>query len=572
MKTSVRAVAALPAILAVNTLAGAQQCASLPSPAMAPARLVVELRTLPYEQPFLLLAPQRTAPVALPAVDGLLALEPNGMELLAHAMADEPGVTRFVLPVPYGIDASLHAQALVADGTGCRLSLPFVVHGCGTAPALVLPDAGPPVRARGRLPLVPDQETPGPAQASIGILHDAKRGEDRLLVSLVPADREPTLQLEPGRSVGSDPEVGENGADASSMSELTEISAANSELFPYRVNCKLSMTFPIRGLGGSGVLIDPYHVMTAAHCVYDPSEGGWASHIVVTPGYDDDRANPTPFGTANWYHNTQSHLIWSGWTSSQDWNEDICILELDRPIGALTSWFGYGSSTDCDFYRSQTFWSRSYPIEGHTGGDMYDRTGSFDTCPNSYQARFYRYGYEGESGSGYYFISSGLRYVMGVASHRSWTVWHGDVTDVVHLTPAKFTSVQTMLTSARSPTTDLIPLVSGLSASSVGRGKPIAVTFRVLNYGSASYTPSWNYSIRLSSNTSIETSDPQLASGLSTANIGSMDVAESTLTVTIPSSTATGTWYFGVILTASDAVTGNNTTTATEVRAFTVTS
>jgi V8-like Glu-specific endopeptidase len=567
-----RIVVALAAGLSVNGAARTQELAPSPSPSKPCERLVVELRALPHERPLLLMAPHRIAPMTLPAVDGQLMLDPNGLALVADGVTDEQGITRFVLPLLHGIDASLHAQALVVDATGFRLSPPFVVQASRVAPARLFPATVPALPVRGRLPFVDDRTATKPEQASIAILHDAKRAETRLLVSLVPKDREPPLQLEPGRRVGSDPEIVEAAVDSSSMSELSAISAADSEQFPYRVNCKLWMSFPTGTFGGSGMLIDPYHVMTAAHCVCDPDEGGWASQIIVAPGYDDDRADPTPFGTANWVHGIQSYLMWSGWTSSQDWDDDICIIELDRPIGALTSWFGYGASSSCDFYKGTTFWARSYPIEGHTGADMYDRSGSFDTCPNDFQARFYRYGYGGESGSGYYFISGDSRYVMGVASHQSWTLWNGDVTDVVHLTAAKFTSVQSLLTSARSSTTDLIPLVSGVSASSVRRGNTVDVTFRVLNYGRTSFTPSWSYSIRLSSNTNITTSDPELASGLTTADIGSMDVSERTRTVTIPSGSSTGTWYLGVILTATDAVTGNNTTASTDVKAVSVTS
>jgi len=123
-----RIAAALAASLSLSAQARAQEPVPSPELVQPTQRLVVELRTLPHERPLLLLAPRRITGQALPAVDGDLMLDSSGLELLANGAAEEPGVTRFVLSLLHGIDARLHAQALVIGDTGFRLSPPFVVQ------------------------------------------------------------------------------------------------------------------------------------------------------------------------------------------------------------------------------------------------------------------------------------------------------------------------------------------------------------------------------------------------------------------------------------------------------------
>ncbi|MBL0942610.1 MAG: hypothetical protein IBJ00_07815, partial [Alphaproteobacteria bacterium] len=64
---------------------------------------------------------------------------------------------------------------------------------------------------------------------------------------------------------------------------------------PYKFSGNLLMTFPgipndqanspIR-CTGSGVLIGPNHILTAAHNLYDHTKGGWAQEIKFTPAHN----------------------------------------------------------------------------------------------------------------------------------------------------------------------------------------------------------------------------------------------------------------------------------------------
>ncbi|MEE2888063.1 MAG: trypsin-like serine protease, partial [Planctomycetota bacterium] len=521
-------------------------------------KVEIRLRATNTEKAILFVAPNAGNPIRFPGIDGDLKLDPSTMFMVGAGKAIEPGTGQFNVTRPKGLHANLHGQALVMTPKGMRLSKPFRIF--DEDPTVNNPKPGN--RDPNKLPSIADDKDLG--QASVAIM--GSPGNVRFDVWLRPEGSGPAENTTKGHRAGKDADgPSESGQE---MSGLSLKSAATSESFPYRVNCRLRMVFPGSSStwGGSGVLIDPYHVMTAGHCVYDHDLGGYASSITVIPAYDDDRSDPSPFGTASW---TGSKLIWTGWVTNKQGKHDIAVIRLDRPIGALTSWFGYGYNTSCSFYKGTTFYSGSYPIESHTGNDMYWRSGTFDYCPNSRETRFWRLGYGGESGSGYYYKKSGSRYVHGVLSHGTWTVWHGDVTDIVRLNESKFDSVKSYLEGYRPSSADIMPLYVRCD-SSVGRGDSLSVTFRILNYGRSDKN-GFSYKIYLSTNDYISTSDTLLTSVTTSSTVDDVSTKDFTKTVTIPSALTTGTWYIGVMTTSSDANSSNNTTQDQEVAQITVT-
>lgn len=65
--------------------------------------------------------------------------------------------------------------------------------------------------------------------------------------------------------------------------------------FPWNTMGQLIMTFPNgKTYSGTGVLVDPQHVLTAAHNLFGNDIGGWAKEVWFIPARDgDDR----PYGT-----------------------------------------------------------------------------------------------------------------------------------------------------------------------------------------------------------------------------------------------------------------------------------
>jgi len=109
---------------------------------------------------------------------------------------------------------------------------------------------------------------------------------------------------------------------------------------PWRWICQLIITMPNgAGFRGTGWFIGPKCVMTAGHCVYSASNGGWARRIEVIPGMD---GASRPYGSAV---GTSFRSV-TGWTSSGDPNYDYGCIVLPTPLGNTVGYFGFASLTD----------------------------------------------------------------------------------------------------------------------------------------------------------------------------------------------------------------------------------
>jgi hypothetical protein len=186
--------------------------------------------------------------------------------------------------------------------------------------------------------------------------------------------------------------------DIENFTDLSLIS--NPEDSPWRMNCKLFFTIPAGNRVASGALIDPMHVLTAGHCVHEGSGGSWATNMVVVPGYEN---GVEPYGDAG----AAQMLSWLGWTVDGNFDHDIGIISLDRPLGSMTGWFQYNYSDSCPFFTGNTFHNAGYPAEApYSGQYMYYWYGTFDECEESggvwygNEIRILKRGYGGQSGSG----------------------------------------------------------------------------------------------------------------------------------------------------------------------------
>ena len=200
------------------------------------------------------------------------------------------------------------------------------------------------------------------------------------------------------------------------IQNFTALSKVSSpDVYPFRVNVAIRSTFeryaPGEFGGCSGTLIYPGLVLTAGHCVYsfdadacnNPTVGCWAQTVTVIPALDEtDR----PYGEAGL---ARPPISFAGWTQSRSWDWDMAWLILDRPVGALTGWHGFGYSASDDFYTDgdTTFFNIGYPGEPpYPGDEMYSRSGHYDEAREN-QLRFTRNGVGGMSGAGAYWLAGG---------------------------------------------------------------------------------------------------------------------------------------------------------------------
>lgn len=108
-----------------------------------------------------------------------------------------------------------------------------------------------------------------------------------------------------------------------------------------RTNGKVFFTKGGVGYVCSGAIVNSEGadtVWTAGHCVHGGSGGAWHTNWTFVPAYDDDLANPRPYGT--WSAN-QLHTR-NAWINSSDYAEDIGVATMNTNLGGwhIVNYFG----------------------------------------------------------------------------------------------------------------------------------------------------------------------------------------------------------------------------------------
>jgi V8-like Glu-specific endopeptidase len=147
--------------------------------------------------------------------------------------------------------------------------------------------------------------------------------------------------------------------------------------YPWSTVVHLEATFPDGEVTGTGVMVGPNDVLTAAHMVYSGELGGAATEVRVTPAYDPD-ADEAPFGTVE---ASQSHF-YDDFDPNNDsralpgddgpgrggTEHDIALLDLDVPLGNETGWMFLDPTFDSGVVNVT-----GYP--GHYGRNMMNDSG-----------------------------------------------------------------------------------------------------------------------------------------------------------------------------------------------------
>lgn len=126
--------------------------------------------------------------------------------------------------------------------------------------------------------------------------------------------------------------------------------------FPWRAICQLEVHFATGArLVGSGALIGPDVVLTAAHCVYEHRLLGEAREILVAPGRKGHRL---PYGqhraTIAWLH--------EAWKKRRSPDRDVAVLRLAEAVGDRTGWFGL-APCDGRYLRRAVLNLAGYPVD-----------------------------------------------------------------------------------------------------------------------------------------------------------------------------------------------------------------
>ena len=178
---------------------------------------------------------------------------------------------------------------------------------------------------------------------------------------------------------------------------------------PWRMICQLFIT---RNDGGgsrcTGWFIGPRTVMTAGHCVYSHSAGGWARSIEVIPGMD---GSSRPYGS----------LVGTSFRSVEGWIRDRspdydygAIILPNNSLGNRVGWFGFTALSDRSL-NELLINNSGYPADKPTGTQWFN-SGRITRVTD--RRLFYMLDtYGGQSGSITWRLREGKRHAVGIHAY-----------------------------------------------------------------------------------------------------------------------------------------------------------
>lgn len=304
-------------------------------------------------------------------------------------------------------------------------------------------------------------------------------------------------------------------------------------------------------------------MITAGHCIHTGSGGVWATSATVVPAYD---SSDEPFGQSAGV----SLLSWTGWTQDGDLDFDIGVVEIERPVGALTGWRGVGTTNIEDYFLEGMWEQPGYPGEGPYDGErMYNWTGFFDECDTIFGLWFgnecshERLSYGGQSGSGA--VKGDV--VWAVLSNGTSTT-----TSDPRIVSAEFDDIVDAITEHTSSSLDLAALNARAFPPSATAGAPL-VSFDYYVYNNSTSTADGTYEVAvyLSTNDLITAGDTLLQTHSFSWNFGPKEGVRVNVSTppTIPAGLSGDMWV-GVVLSVADSSPSNNATDGFDASQITV--
>jgi hypothetical protein len=304
----------------------------------------------------------------------------------------------------------------------------------------------------------------------------------------------------------------------------------------------------------SGVLIDPYYVLTAGHAIDFDS---YFKTIKFIPGYENSNY-PYNYAYAEYFYRLSDYSSGS--------STDYAIVKLDRPIGALSGWNGFGYNTSNSFFLNRTFYNPSYPSASpYSGVYLFNWKGVFNSVGTEYIIST-RLGAGGMSGSPAYTNVNNDNIVYGIVTNYG--------IKFNRITANKFDAINKVIDLNTPAVFDLIPLKVSVNPGTIKTGS----TFDSLNFVLHNYSyenksdANITVNVYLSTDQQITTSDELIATYNYVKSINSKSSQIITQTNSLPVINKTsGNYWIGIVV-LGDNDTTNNTSKSLDVVQITVAS
>ena len=304
--------------------------------------------------------------------------------------------------------------------------------------------------------------------------------------------------------------------------------------YPWRMTVKFG--------GVTGVLIDPYHVLTAGHTVTLNQSFGTTK---VYPAYG---LADSPYGFA------YPECIYLPNNFAVSSATDYAIIKLDRPLGSLTGWVGYGYNNDNNYYlNNKTFFNPSYPSAGNFDGELlYNWKGKLDYVTGEYVYSF-RTGIVGMSGSPLYTAVNNIIVTYGILTSTG--------IKYNKLTVSKYDAIRFALNRDIPSSVDIVPLTVSAYPKTLKSGNNLdSVSFYLTNYSTADYNNSAvSAAVYLSQDSIITDADQLLQTYNVTGSIPSLNSSKIVLNNVAVSGLSAGTYWIGLKLTGDNNAANNVT-------------
>jgi V8-like Glu-specific endopeptidase len=221
---------------------------------------------------------------------------------------------------------------------------------------------------------------------------------------------------------GAAPVTEDPAARAKGVISVAQQEVDNQAQYPWQSVVFIESTF-LDGTvaSGSGAMVGPNDVLTAAHVVYSLENGGAATEVTVTPAFDPD-PHEEPFGTVDayaWHYFPDFELGAGGLAiipgddgpSLGGTELDVALLDLDVPLGNETGWMGLDPTFQSGYVNVTGYPSYYGSNMMNDSGYVQDDAVDWFTDSSNLET------YEGNSGGPlWYFGDDGLPYVVGVVS------------------------------------------------------------------------------------------------------------------------------------------------------------